>query len=1074
MRALSSDERVARHQAVRHVYDRSGSLALRRCSTGCPVSMGFALLLRIAYRCWRGLLPLAAAVVMFSGVAQAANDPAVVQSAFRFSRAVQQHLSTGFPLRGAHEIARCESCHVRGVFKGTPKDCATCHGPGARISSVTMTAGHPVVTQPCTVCHNQISFSGIKFDHTNAMPGTCASCHNGMQASGKPSGHAVTTQSCDTCHRSTTLWAGASFDHTSVRAGTCLTCHNGSTATGKPGNHLVTSASCDSCHQVTGWKKASFSHAGVAAGTCASCHNGTSASGMPPTHVPVKGSCDACHKTSTFAGTAMNHAGFVSACAACHDTGKNFFGVSIKTPPPNHVPAPGIACEACHASANFTAFSGTPMNHQPVSGTACATCHETGRSYFGVTIVTRPTPAQDRIHPSTGDCGTCHTTSSFAVASVLPANHLPTAQACALCHTSLPSYKPGIMNHTGIGSGCTTCHAASTGGIAFVGVTPVPQGSGHIPTAADCATCHSSTVRFGPGTAMNHAAISAGCATCHESGKSFVGVKIVTRPTPAQDPNHPATGDCGTCHTTTSFAGAAGKPPNHIPTSQACTLCHANPLNYKPGVMNHAGIVNGCATCHAVGSTGTAFYGVSPTPQGSGHIPTSADCVTCHASTAKFGPGTVMQHTGITNGCATCHDTGKSFTGVTNLKTKPSNHVPTAAACEVCHAASKFTSFAGTAMQHTGISSGCTTCHAASATGTPFFGVTPLAQGSGHIPTNADCVSCHASTAKFGPGTPMNHAPVAGTPCATCHETGKSFTGVAIVTRPTAAQDAAHPSTGDCGTCHSSTTSFATGVTGKPANHIPTTQACTLCHTSLPASYKPGVMNHAGISSGCTTCHAVGASGTAFYGVTPLAQGSGHIPTGRSTCVTLPRVHQVRQIWSEHRRCSTPAVSGTACATCHATGNAITGDSFADDATGPHPDQRRSVPNLSRASNFTTLRRQLGTHEARGGGGDAVREVSRGRAEFRGYAVVTRPTAAQDAAHPPTGDCGTCHSSTTSFSDRSDRQARESHSDDAGVHAVPHEPAGLVQAGGDEPRAASAAAVRRAMRPAAPARRSSA
>ena len=89
-----------------------------------------------------------------------------------------------------------------------------------------------------------------------------------------------------------------------------------------------------------------------------------------------------------------------------------------------------------------------------------------------------------------------------------------------------------------------------------------------------------------------------------------------------------------------------------------------------------------------------------------------------------------MQHTGITSGCATCHDTGKSFTGVTNLKTKPANHVPTTATCETCHVASNFTSFAGTAMKHTGISTGCTTCHAAGATGTAFFGVTPLPQGS--------------------------------------------------------------------------------------------------------------------------------------------------------------------------------------------------------------------------------------------------------------------------------------------------------------------------------------------------------
>ena len=76
-----------------------------------------------------------------------------------------------------------------------------------------------------------------------------------------------------------------------------------------------------------------------------------------------------------------------------------------------------------------------------------------------------------------------------------------------------------------------------------------------------------------------------------------------------------------------------------------------------------------------------------------------------------------MQHTGITGGCASCHDTGKSFTGVT-VKTKPANHIPTTAVCESCHAASNFASFAGTAMNHIGISSGCTTCHAAGATGT--------------------------------------------------------------------------------------------------------------------------------------------------------------------------------------------------------------------------------------------------------------------------------------------------------------------------------------------------------------------
>ncbi len=1031
------------------------------------MSVRAAVFASLAKACRRRGAALAAlvaiALTVASGFAHSASENGVREGAFRFSRAVQQHLSTGFPLRGAHEVTRCESCHVRGVFKGTPKDCATCHGPGARISSVTMTPGHPVVAQPCTVCHNQISFTNIKFDHTNAMPGSCASCHNGMQASGKPAGHVVTTQSCDTCHK-TTLWAGATFDHTSVRAGTCATCHNGTKATGKPATHVPTSASCDSCHQVVAWKTARFNHAGVTGGSCASCHNGASATGMPANHVPVKGSCDACHSTSTFAGTAMNHAGIASGCAACHDSGRSFFGVTMKTPPPNHVPATGAACEACHAPANFAAFGpNTPMNHAPVTGTACATCHETGKSFFGVTMVTRPTAAKDPKHPTSGDCGTCHTTMSFAVAAAKPANHIPTTQGCALCHANLSTYKPGVMNHAGIGSGCTVCHAAAPSGIAFVGVTPVSQGSGHIPTAADCATCHKSTSAFGPGTAMVHAGISSGCATCHETGKSFVGVTnlktkpsnhiptsaaceschaagnftsfggtpmnhapvagtacatchetgrsffgvtIVTRPTPAADPAHPPTGDCGTCHTTSSFAVAGGKPANHIPTTAACTLCHTNPSSYKPGVMNHTGISSGCTTCHAVGATGTPFYGVTPKPQGAGHIPTSSDCAMCHKSTTAFGPGTLMVHTGITTGCATCHDTGKSFTGVTNLKTKPSNHVPTSAACETCHSATNFTTFAGTAMNHSGIASGCTTCHAASVTGTPFAGVTPVPQGKGHVPTAADCTQCHKSTSAFGPGTAMNHAPVAGTPCATCHETGKSFYGVTIVTRPTPAADPNHPPTGDCGGCHSSTTSFSTGVSGgKPANHVPTTAACTLCHTN-PSSYKPGVMNHSGISSGCTTCHAVGATGTPFYGVTPKPQGSGHIPTS-SDCAVC---HKSTTAFGPGTAMAHTGIK-TGCATCHDTGKSFTGVTNLKTKPPNHVPTSAACETCHSASNFTTFAGTTMNHSGIASGCQACHAASVTGTPFAG--VTPKP---QGTGHIPTSsDCAMCHKSTTAF-----------------------------------------------------------
>ena len=43
------------------------------------------------------------------------------------------HMTTGFPLLGGHATAACETCHVGGVFKGTPKNCDGCHAVGRRV-----------------------------------------------------------------------------------------------------------------------------------------------------------------------------------------------------------------------------------------------------------------------------------------------------------------------------------------------------------------------------------------------------------------------------------------------------------------------------------------------------------------------------------------------------------------------------------------------------------------------------------------------------------------------------------------------------------------------------------------------------------------------------------------------------------------------------------------------------------------------------------------------------------------------------------------------------------------------------
>src|SRR5207302_9101710 len=81
----------------------------------------------------------------------------------------------------------------------------------------------------------------------------------------------------------------------------------------------------------------------------------------------------------------------------------------------------------------------------------------------------------------------------------------------------------------------------------------------------------------------------------------------------------------------------------------------------------------------------------------------------------------------------------------------------------------------------------------------------------------------------------------AGLACATCHETAPylgmipSTSTVAGDSRPNAALDSRHPTTGDCGACHVQTPTFGTNLlptTAKPANHIPTAAACAQCHTT--------------------------------------------------------------------------------------------------------------------------------------------------------------------------------------------------------------------------------------------------
>ena len=142
------------------------------------------------------------------------------------------HFTTGFELDGMHRNVDCESCHVRGVFKGTPRTCAGCHDGSNRIANSAKSPRHMLTTAVCEACHTTtMSWNSVPVVDHEEVVGTCQSCHNGTYANPKPANHPQTSDDCEQCHN-TYSWTTVAFDHAGI-VDNCVRCHDGSTATGK-------------------------------------------------------------------------------------------------------------------------------------------------------------------------------------------------------------------------------------------------------------------------------------------------------------------------------------------------------------------------------------------------------------------------------------------------------------------------------------------------------------------------------------------------------------------------------------------------------------------------------------------------------------------------------------------------------------------------------------------------------------------------------------------------------------------------------------------------------------------------
>jgi hypothetical protein len=494
------------------------------------------------------------------------------------------------------------------------------------------------------------------------------------------------------------------------------------------------------------------------------------------------------------------------------------------------------------------------MVHSAVSATACATCHAAGKTWAGTpaTVV----PPGNHIPIGTAACESCHLKTSVATGGFKFTNASGTAPA-AMVHSAVST------------AACATCHGA---GKTWAGTpaTVVPPGN-HVPIgAAACEGCHLKTsVATGgfkftnaSGTApaaMVHSVVAAtACSACHEAGKSWAG-SPVTKVRPAKKADgtaHVATGECSTCHFSTitgGFKGATDLPANHIPLPAAdagkCTLCHTTGV-YTVAVMNHVNITSNCAQCHAYGLSFAGTSQPKQPPSGkTGHIPSNPP-----------------------NGTS-------------------------AIACEQCHTATVFTSFAGTIMRHAAVRGmTCMSCHEIGMTWKTNTGVRLWVRDSANHHKGQDCggSGCHSTRDKFAArlGVALSASQKAGGVTATPSlgaAGGGSLGGAAAFNHLRVAGTA-------CVSCHGP----ASGI-GKTVTHIATTDNCESCHTTL-AWLPVSRVDHLQVKGTCASCH---------NGTVARTKGANHIASG-STCETC----HTTNAWTPARFDHVAVVAHT-CKSCH-------------------------------------------------------------------------------------------------------------------------------------------------------------
>lgn len=504
--------------------------------------------------------------------------------------------------------AECDSCHTTQNWLvaggGTPdhsgfvNNCISCHDG---VTASGKHAQHIPSGNLCDACHQPFPATwapvqSTAVDHSQVL-GTCATCHDGIVASGKSTAHINSTNVCDACHApGPTPWApvaNSSVDHNQV-IGVCSSCHDGIIATGKGPGHVVTLDECDSCHTTLDWTVA-----GGGGGTpdhstfvnnCISCHDGVTASGKSAAHITTTDVCDACHQKFPAAWApvsvaSVDHSHVLGTCVSCHN------GTTASGKPPAHISATDV-CDACHLPGPnpWAPVPASSVDHTAVIGT-CADCHSLPGGHINTTNICdachQPGPIPwTPVSPTSVDhsqvlgiCSDCH---------ALPAGHINTTTVCDACHQPGPiPWTPVVasaVDHNEVLGRCDSCHA-------------LPGGHCTITAGQDCSDCHLPGPSSWANTIAGCDAVGGGGGGAGGGGGGGGGATPLP---PTAVINGPTTATSGTAVTFDAI-GSNTLPPG-------------NPMDYSWDMGDGSPIVSGVSTVtHTFTVTVTTTYTVTVT-----------------------------------------------------------------------------------------------------------------------------------------------------------------------------------------------------------------------------------------------------------------------------------------------------------------------------------------------------------------------------------------------------------------------------------------------------------------------------